>query len=102
MLPARTLDAFVHRKAETVIRAHLLLPLEIRRLVMNSWIPNEVQVEEMPQEEPFIFFRTPRSCVALVEILQDFARIPFLPLVLCSDFPRALAILKPTLHPHPP
>jgi hypothetical protein len=50
VLATAALDALSRGHAGTAT-AHLLLPLKLGRLVMDPWVPNEVQVQEMAQVE---------------------------------------------------
>src|SRR5689334_17768753 len=99
MFAAATFDAFHCGDAEAAI-AHLLLPLKIRRLVMDPRLPREVEVEKMMKVEAVRISFQP--CIGLLSIQgpQNWTRIPLLAVVARNQVSRSLSDLEPDLQPH--
>src|SRR5580658_1801909 len=59
MLPMRSLDALVGREAPSARRSTGFEPFEIRAVVVNIGIPDEVQMESAPQVMSFLLAAVP-------------------------------------------
>src|SRR5207244_5922982 len=59
VLLTRTLDALACRKTPAAAVSHLLLPFQIRRLMMDFRVPDEIGVQVMAQVVPRRVFRSP-------------------------------------------
>lgn len=100
MLLARAFDALGGRDAEAPARFHLSLPLEIRRLVVNPRIPNEIQMEKVLQVKARSFSVSPQLKAVTVEFAENRAFASALPHVPRHEIARSLGYFKPDLHPH--
>src|SRR5581483_6772877 len=99
MLTPASLHALCGRYAEAVT-AHLLLPLEIRRLVMDTRIPDEVEMQRMLQVTALGVPLQPGLGLLTVDCLQGRIGVVLLAVVACDQIAGALRNLKPCLQPH--
>src|SRR5262249_23078270 len=95
---AATRDALRCRWAEAAA-AHLLLPLKIGRLMMNSCIPDKVKVQKMAQVKSVRILLEPCVLMFSIQSLQDPARVFLLPVVAGNQVASALGDFKASLHP---
>src|SRR5579859_123614 len=51
VFPSRAFDTLRSRKTQFPARLHLSFPLEVRRFMVNTGVPDEVQMEKMLQVE---------------------------------------------------
>src|SRR5580704_768517 len=102
MIRLRAFDTLRGRKAQASTRFHFSLPLKVRRLMVNSGVPDEVQVEKMPEVETRCLPAPPQLEVQAIELTEHIAFVPALANIARYQITRALGNFKPHLHAHGP
>src|SRR4029077_11741717 len=90
----RSFDAFRSGEAQASARFHCSFPFEVRRLMMDSRVPDEIQMKEVLQIESGGFPAPPQIDVETVEFPKHLAFVPALPNVTRYQIARALRNLK--------
>src|SRR6516162_11651714 len=101
MLPAAALDALSGRHAEAVT-AHLLFPLELRRLVVDAWVPDEIEMQHLLEVETLNVLSEPRVGLLAVNGLENAAGILLFLVVARDQSAVAFRDFKSCLQPHRP
>src|SRR5581483_1980933 len=99
MLTPAALHTLCGRHAEAVT-AHLLLPLEVRRLVMDTWIPDEVEMQRVLQVVALGVPLQPRLGLLTIDCLQGRIGVELLAVVTGDQIASTLGNLKSCLQPH--
>ena len=69
---------FVAERPELPARFHFPFPLEVRRLMVNPGIPDEVEMEKVLQVEPRGLPAPPQLDVQTIEFAKHLALVPAL------------------------
>ena len=99
MLSPAALDAFAGRHAEARA-AHLLFPLQFRRLVVDAWVPDEVKVKQVLQVVALCVFLQPDVRLFAVHCLQNCIGVLLFPVVACDQIVSSFGNLKSHLQSH--
>src|SRR5260370_9405544 len=99
MIPSRAFDTLRGRKAQASTRFHFSFPLKVRRLMVNPGVPDEVQMEKMPELETPTLPAPPHHDKQAIDSPEHFTLVPALPALPSYQIPRTLPTLKPPLHP---
>ncbi|MFZ0883663.1 MAG: hypothetical protein WAN14_09715 [Candidatus Acidiferrales bacterium] len=79
MLLLRAFHTLCGGDAEAPARFHFSLPLEVRRLVVNARVPNEIQMEKMLQVKACGLAVSPQLDALAVELAEHRAFAPAFP-----------------------
>src|SRR6266567_1004814 len=100
MLLLRALNALRSRNTPVSARFHFSFPFEVRGLMMNPGIPDEIQMEEVPEIEASGLPAPPQLDVETIELTEHLALVPALANIARYQIARTLRNLKPHLHAH--
>ena len=100
VLPPRPLNALAGREAPLgpAIRLHLVLPLEVRGLMVNPGVPDEVDMQKVTHIVSGRVAPLPCQDVLLINDMKNRARVPPLPVVTVEQVSHPFRNLKPHLH----